>query len=115
YPIVQVAPELGPQAPMEWPPPMDPRVRRWRDRVAGHGNAGNQIYLHVPFCPFICHFCPLFKMRLGNAEAVDQKAAFVDSLVAEIELYGRKPDVASTRFDAIYFGGGTSTELSPTQ
>jgi oxygen-independent coproporphyrinogen-3 oxidase len=94
---------------------MHPKVRTWRDSNGGYPNAGNQIYLHVPFCPFLCHFCPLYKVRLGRAEEHAAKDVFVDSLLAEIELYGASAALAQVTFDAVYFGGGTPTELRPEQ
>src|SRR5690242_4342038 len=94
YPVVQVAPEVGSQSTREWPRPMLENTRAWRDKHAWYPNAGNQIYLHVPFCPFICHFCPLFKMKLGKNEEVDVKKAFVKAMIEEIELYGRSRTLA---------------------
>lgn len=115
YPVVQVAPELGPQSVHRWPPPMNPAVRRWREDHRDYPNTGNQIYLHVPFCPFLCHFCPLYKMKLAKSEEQQKKAAFVEALIGEIELYGASGRLDAVTFNAIYFGGGTPTELTTEQ
>lgn len=115
YPIVQIAPQIGPQAPSQWPPPMDEAVARWRDETAHATSLGNQIYLHVPFCPFICGFCPLFKVKTSQERTQDKREQFTQALIREIELYGSIPSVAERRFNNIYFGGGTPTELSPEQ
>jgi len=115
YPIVQIAPRIGPQAPAQWPPPMDPKVARWREQTASGTSLGNQIYLHVPFCPFICGFCPLFKVKTAQERTADKREVFTQALIREIELYGSIPVVAKQRYNNIYFGGGTPTELSPEQ
>lgn len=112
YPIVQIAEPIGPQPPSAWPRPMDPAVAAWREATAHLPNAGNQIYLHVPFCPHLCHFCPLYKVQKKTDE---KKRRFVEALIQEIELYGSAPSVAGKPFNTVYVGGGTGTELSPEQ
>jgi len=93
---------------------MEPRVAAWRDQTSYFQSAGSQIYLHVPFCPFLCHFCPLYKVQMSE-RTEDRKELFVRSLIDEIELYGGIPTAAGRHFNAIYFGGGTPTELTPEQ
>ena len=66
-------------------------------------NAG--LYLHIPFCSAICPYCD-FAVLTGGRQA---RAAFVRSLLAEIELYRHFP----LSFDTIYFGGGTPSALEP--
>jgi coproporphyrinogen III oxidase-like Fe-S oxidoreductase len=112
YPVVQVAPRVGPQP--VWPPPMPPALVAWRDETAYQGSIGSQIYLHVPFCPFLCHFCPLYKVPMSK-RSDERKERFVQTLIEEIELYGATPSVAGRRFNTLYFGGGTPTELTPAQ
>jgi coproporphyrinogen III oxidase-like Fe-S oxidoreductase len=115
YPIVQTAAEVGPQPPEAWPPPMRSSLIDWRNRGQLDGRSLNQIYLHVPFCPFICHFCPLYKVT-ANAERTDEsKEAFVEALLREIAAYGRNAVARGQIYDSIYFGGGTPTELTPAQ
>ena len=68
------------------------------DRYAG-------LYLHVPFCARVCPYCD-FAVRTGDAA---RRHAYVDSLLAEIDLYAGY----SETFDTIYFGGGTPSCLEP--
>jgi coproporphyrinogen III oxidase-like Fe-S oxidoreductase len=115
YPIVQLARAIGPQAADVWPPRIDPGVAAWRTSLAGQSEPTNLIYLHVPFCPFLCAYCPLYKVQSLADRQASVKERFVLGLINEIELYGRRADVASRRFSAIYFGGGTPSELTVDQ
>lgn len=63
------------------------------------------IYIHVPFCAKICSFC---NMRRSLQKPSNN---YADLIVEEIKQYGQLPYIQSTRFDAIYFGGGTPTML----
>lgn len=112
YPIVQLAPVVGPQLPSQWPPPMAPSVARWRDETEHLSSVGNQIYIHVPFCPHLCGFCPLFKVK-GRSQP--EKDAFINAIIREIELYGRIPSVAGQVYNTVYIGGGTGSELTPAE
>lgn len=113
YPIVPVMRRIGPQAPARWPGPMGRRVAAWRDRIGGE--VCNQIYVHVPFCPFLCHFCPLYKVQSPRDRKDDVKERYVASLLTEIDRWATDPQLAGVRFDSIYLGGGTPTELLPEQ
>ncbi|HXI57504.1 MAG TPA: radical SAM protein [Polyangia bacterium] len=115
YPIVQTAERIGPQPIAAWPPPMAPEVAAWRDATSFAESTGNQIYLHVPFCPFLCHFCPLFKVTKAKDRTEERQEEFVSALIDEIELYGGTPSVAAKSFNSVYFGGGTPTQLTPLQ
>lgn len=66
------------------------------------------LYLHVPFCSTICTFCNYYKVLDRHPE---EREAFVDAMVQEIDAYGRHlhPDKAVIR--GIHFGGGTPTLL----
>ena len=56
-------------------------------------------YVHIPFCEWICPFCPYNKVlaRLGLA------ADYFAALLTEIDMYGAGP------FTSLYVGGGTPT------
>ena len=60
------------------------------------------IYLHWPFCPYKCHFCPFV--------AVAGKDAYMDryhaTLVREIIRFTQKR-AQKCMLDTVYFGGGT--------
>jgi len=61
------------------------------------------LYLHVPFCAAICHYCNFNRGLLDEA----LKTRYVDALTAEIAA-AAEPD---TPADTIYFGGGTPSLL----
>jgi coproporphyrinogen III oxidase-like Fe-S oxidoreductase len=115
YPIVQTATEVGPQPEAAWPPAMPASLMDWRNGTQLGTRSLNQIYLHVPFCPFICHFCPLYKVTSNKERTDESKEAFVSALLREIAAYGRNPVARGQVYDSIYFGGGTPTELTPGQ
>ena len=64
------------------------------------------VYIHVPFCSAICHYC---NFNRGLLDA-DVKTAYVAALFDEIR---RSADGASV--DTIYFGGGTPSLLEPAE
>jgi len=113
YPVVQVMPRVGPQHTSAWPRAMSSRVTAWRDRIGGPTT--NQIYVHVPFCPFICHFCPLYKVQTPRERTDTSKDQFVRSLLSEIDLWAATPAMRDVEFHSIYLGGGTPTELTADQ
>jgi oxygen-independent coproporphyrinogen-3 oxidase len=113
YPVVQVMPVVGPQDASTWPRPMAKPVARWRDQIAG--TTFNQIYVHVPFCPFLCHFCPLYKVQTPRERADESKARYVRWLLGEIDRWADVGPLRDIEFHSIYLGGGTPTELTPEQ
>ncbi len=66
---------------------------------------GAGIYLHIPFCRKICHYCDFYKSR-----RLEWKPAFL--LTLEREIAHRAPDWEGTEFTTVYFGGGTPSVLS---
>jgi oxygen-independent coproporphyrinogen-3 oxidase len=64
------------------------------------------LYLHIPFCGAICHYC---NFNRGLLDA-DLKTRYVDALETEIR---RSADGAPA--DTIYFGGGTPSLLAPAE
>lgn len=64
------------------------------------------LYVHVPFCPFMCPFCVFFSVPYREAEA----RAYVKSLTAEVE--GLMSRWEGARFPEVYVGGGTPTMLT---
>jgi len=61
------------------------------------------LYLHIPFCSRVCPYCD-FAVRTGDR---DRRRRFVGDLLGEVELWAGTP----LRFDTIYFGGGTPSQL----
>jgi oxygen-independent coproporphyrinogen-3 oxidase len=64
-------------------------------------NAG--VYVHLPFCPYICPYCDFAKWAWDDARA----ARYLAALRAEL---ARAPLV---RARTLFFGGGTPTTYSP--
>lgn len=60
------------------------------------------LYLHIPFCDHICHYCDFTKM-LTNRQ---QTMPYVLRLLQEVASYGRH------HYDTVFIGGGTPTALS---
>ena len=81
------------------PPLRASDVVRSLDRPAG-------AYVHIPFCEWICPFCPYNKVRADDALAHRYFAALraeVDAYVTEHEARWGRP------FSSLYVGGGTPT------
>ncbi|MEM9548088.1 MAG: radical SAM protein [Bacteroidota bacterium] len=114
YPIVQVSPNIGPMPQDKWPLQEKKSFISWKEKTGGSSNC-NIFYVHIPFCPFLCHFCPLYKVKKNKYRTNDYKAVFVDHLIQEIEFYGQCAATKDQEYSAIYFGGGTPTELTPEQ
>jgi len=115
YPMPQHGEVIGPQRTTDWPPRIDPRVGQWRDRTASLGSDGNQIYVHVPFCPFICDFCHFYKVTDPADRGSDMRDAYVEALLQEIRLYSQVPVARDKKYNTIYFGGGTPSQLTAAQ
>jgi oxygen-independent coproporphyrinogen-3 oxidase len=109
YPVPALMPAVRPPAATDWPLPMPPSVARYAAATAGVAG-DNQIYVHVPFCPFRCSFCAVYKDT--NKNLVE---TYLEAVLREIERYGRVPGIADRGYSAVYFGGGTPTELAPDQ
>ncbi|MDE2850195.1 MAG: coproporphyrinogen-III oxidase family protein [Acidobacteriota bacterium] len=79
------------------------------------------LYVHVPFCSAICPYCDFAVARGGEAD----RERFVEALVEEIDLLGgsgrergwsgQAERFRTSRFDTVYFGGGTPSALSVEQ
>ncbi|AMY11224.1 Oxygen-independent coproporphyrinogen-III oxidase 1 [Luteitalea pratensis] len=62
------------------------------------------LYVHVPFCSAICHYCNFNRGLMDPA----LKVAYVDALVTHISRAAEDVPI-----DTIYFGGGTPSLLEP--
>lgn len=60
------------------------------------------LYIHWPFCPYRCHFCPF--VALASHEPYMER--YHEALCAEIEAFGRQVG-HQIDIDTIYMGGGT--------
>jgi oxygen-independent coproporphyrinogen-3 oxidase len=69
-------------------------------------NGVRHLYLHLPFCARRCGYCD-FVTVVGRRR---QHAAYVDALLAELELRG---DVLAPDLETVFLGGGTPTFTDP--
>jgi len=60
------------------------------------------LYVHIPFCNAICHYCD-FPKRVASSEL---QSEYIEYLLKEIKMYKIR-DV-----ETVYIGGGTPTSLS---
>lgn len=62
------------------------------------------IYIHIPFCRKLCHYCDFY--RSSNLK---DKGRMIKALVKEMEL--ENGFIESEQVETIYFGGGTPSVL----
>lgn len=67
------------------------------------------VYVHVPFCRYLCHYCDFTKM-FYQKELADQ---YLDTL--KLEIQKKKEQVEYGPLRTLYIGGGTPSALSPKQ
>jgi anaerobilin synthase len=66
------------------------------------------LYIHVPFCRARCSFCPFYANRWCEGSG----RRYAGAVCAELGRLEGLPS-ASLPFDAVYFGGGTPSDLPP--
>ncbi len=64
--------------------------------------ATRSVYLHWPFCPYKCHFCPF--VALASHDSFMERYHL--ALIKEIERFGREYE-GPRELDTVFFGGGT--------
>lgn len=67
------------------------------------------IYVHIPFCERLCWFCAC---RTQGTKTASPVAAYLDKVIAEIELVSQHLP-KGIKASRIHWGGGTPTILSP--
>ena len=65
------------------------------------------IYIHIPFCSKICHFCGCHAYRPTREEQVD---VYLEALKKEINLVSNHLD-KSRKVSQIHYGGGTPNSI----
>lgn len=63
----------------------------------------HSIYVHWPFCPYRCHFCPF--VALAGQDQYMQ--VYHDALVLEIKAFAKNFLLKRQRLDTLFLGGGT--------
>lgn len=66
------------------------------------------IYVHIPFCEKKCFYCDFYSL-----ENHEQRDEFIEAIVKELELFGKK--YTKPEADTIFFGGGTPSLLKPSE
>lgn len=66
------------------------------------------VYIHIPFCTHICHYCDFNKVFL-KGQPVER---YIDALILEIEKYIEQ---FVEPIETIFLGGGTPTALTTKQ
>lgn len=66
------------------------------------------IYIHIPFCKRICHYCGCNSCALGKGSQVDP---YIDALRKEIRMVSSMID-KSRKVTQIHYGGGTPNAIS---
>lgn len=65
----------------------------------------NALYIHIPFCHELCHYCDFCKVYYDESIA----NRYLDSLFIELDSYN------ITKVNSIYLGGGTPSSLNVDQ
>lgn len=68
------------------------------------------VYIHIPFCQQICHYCDFNKVFLKN-QPVDQ---YIESIGKEFELM-EQAGHSFEEVETVFLGGGTPTALTAAQ
>lgn len=66
-------------------------------------------YIHIPFCEKLCLYCGFFQ----NYSNEERETLYVDSLIKQMEMAKDYRYVQEGRINAVFFGGGTPSTLSP--
>ncbi|PID28325.1 MAG: heme anaerobic degradation radical SAM methyltransferase ChuW/HutW [Candidatus Cloacimonadota bacterium] len=66
------------------------------------------LYVHIPFCLARCKFCSFYQGRSKEEDI----SKYVKYLIKELEMTAESKFAQSKPFNAVYFGGGTPTDLS---
>lgn len=66
------------------------------------------MYIHIPFCEYLCHYCDFVKQIPKNEESIN---IYLNHLIREIKQY----ESYHNKLDTIYIGGGTPSMLNPEQ
>lgn len=68
------------------------------------------MYIHIPFCHQICHYCDFNKVFFEN-QPVDE---YIETLGQELQ-YMKNEGISFAALETVFIGGGTPTSLSAQQ
>jgi oxygen-independent coproporphyrinogen-3 oxidase len=89
--------------------PDDFRAELAREDVAA--SDGLSLYVHVPFCQSLCHFCACNKIITRKSEPVERYLDVIEREIAAVHEALAVPRAATQQ----HWGGGTPTHLTPKQ
>ncbi|MER2473941.1 radical SAM protein [Photorhabdus laumondii] len=70
------------------------------------------LYLHLPLCDYICHYCNYVKRRIKANDKMHELEIWADLLIQESNLYlTQVPWVRQAQIKSFYIGGGTGALL----
>lgn len=88
-----------------------PASSEWFGHIAKTFEEKNQscdLYIHVPFCQQICHYCGCNRIKSSDQDLMRQ---YVETLLLEWKLY--KKNLGDFNIASWHLGGGTPTWLTP--
>lgn len=65
------------------------------------------IYIHIPFCNKICHYCGCNSMKIMNAETTRD---YMDAIKTELDIFRKYID-KNRKVSQVHWGGGTPNSL----
>ena len=65
------------------------------------------IYIHIPFCNKMCHYCGCFKTPIHTSEMIDK---YIHAVKNELKLLGMYID-KNRKLSQIHYGGGTPNAI----
>jgi oxygen-independent coproporphyrinogen-3 oxidase len=86
-------------------------AEEFRETLGQLGEGGLSVYVHVPFCRSLCHFCACNRL-ITRDEALP--ARYLDAIEREIAAL-REAIPRGPRATQLHWGGGTPTHLRPDQ
>lgn len=81
-----------------------------KEVLQAQGSGDQAAYIHVPYCVTKCSFCRFFQHFAHDQTPLD---VYTEALIKDIELTSKTLDGNIKPINALYFGGGTPTILSP--
>jgi oxygen-independent coproporphyrinogen III oxidase len=73
------------------------------------GGRGIALYVHIPFCQSLCTFCGC-NTRITRSHSIVEP--YIQTLLAELDLYRQRLAVDRLPVSELYLGGGTPTFLA---
>lgn len=76
-------------------------------------NKAKHLYVNIPFCKTLCHFCNFYKNPLRKVDDFFPSQSLSSYYIKELAL--KKEALQEKILDSIYIGGGSPLDLNPKQ